>query len=177
MLRYALLSMLLEFIVIHSAAFMGAVALDGKSTRMSKAGHVLGLGLMYTAFVGAFALAFGDWWPLVAFWSLTVNRLTGVLLHTAPEGQEREQLMSGWAISAVLYILWIFATLFFPLPRLGLTAEVVAEASLPGEGIWVESPQKVIAAGAGYFLSQAYVELKDALPRHRKSDRSVVARG
>jgi hypothetical protein len=162
MVNYALLTMLLEFIVVHSAGFMGVVILDRGSHTVRKTGLIVGLGVIYSIFVGAFCVAFDTWWPMVAFWSLTLNRLTGVFFHTAPEGEERRRQESGWATGAVLYLIWIFITVILPLPRLGLTEAVVADAHLPGSGLWVEKPQKVIAAGAGYFLSQAYVELHEA---------------
>ena len=159
MLNYALLTMLLEFIVVHSAGFMGVVILQN-APKSRKAMHILGLGLMYTTFVAAFAFAFSTWWPLVAFWSLTLNRLTGIF--TAPEGEERRRIESGWATGALFYLLWVFVTVILPLPRLGLTEAVIAEAQIPGEGLWVEKPQKVIVAGMGYFFSQAWAELHAA---------------
>jgi hypothetical protein len=160
-LRYAMLTMLLEFIVIHSAGLMGAVMLDG-SSRSFRTVKVIGLALVYTVLVWTFTVIFEERWPLLAFWSLTLNRLTGVLLHTAPPGEERERLMRGWVTSGVLYILWMIATALLPLPRLGLSPGIVADAQLPGAGAWVESPQRLMAAGAGYFLSQAYFELSES---------------
>ena len=159
-LPYVLLTMLLEFFVVHSAGMMGAVMLDG-SSKSSRTMKMIGLALVYTVFVSAFAFIFEQWWPLFAFWALTLNRLTGVLLHTAPAGLERERLMSGWVTSGILYIIWVIVTALLPLPRLGLSAAIVADAQLPGTGAWVESPHRLMAAGAGYFLSQAYFELSE----------------
>ncbi len=116
---------------------------------------------------------FEQWWPIVAFWSLTLNRLTAVLFQTAPQGVERQRLMNGWATSGILYIVWVIVTAWLPLPPLGLSPAIVADAQLPGTGAWVEAPQRLIAAGAGYFLSQAYVELSE--PRWSRQNSTASA--
>ena len=65
MISYLMLVMLMEFINVHAAGFMGnAIISDADRTR--KATMIIGLGLFYTLFVGAFAFAFKQWWPLGA---------------------------------------------------------------------------------------------------------------
>jgi hypothetical protein len=158
MVRYIVLAMLLEFIIIHSAGFMG-VALISDLGLARKTGAVLGLGVMYSTFVGAFALAFETWWPLVAFWGLTLNRLLSVLVHQAPGGGEKALLQQSWGISVILYLLGTFATLFLPLPRLGITPALVQALQLPGSGVWVDEPHRVVAFGFLYFGGQALYEV------------------
>lgn len=92
------LVMLLEFIVVHSSAFMGNV-LVGDLNRRKKTAAVLGLGAFYSLFVAGFSLGFHTWWPMLAFWGLTLNRLLSVLLGQAPTGREKTLVMGGWAIS------------------------------------------------------------------------------
>lgn len=157
-ITYLMLLMLLEFIIVHSSAFMGSVML-GDLPRTRKATTLVGIGGFYTLFVGAFSLAFKTWWPLWSFWGLTVNRLLSVLIGQAPDGERRILLQKNWAVSAVSYLVLCFVTVLLPLPRLGLTADVVSRESLPGSGLWVDQPHRVIAFGFLYFLAVGISEL------------------
>jgi hypothetical protein len=150
-IRDGLLLMLMEFIVIHSAAFMGTVAW-GTAPAGSKARNVIGLGLFYTLFVAGFALAFRSWWPLLGFWGLTLNRLLGALIGQG-DGEEKQLVQRGWAATAVFYLLAVFTTVLIPYPRLGVTPEVLGAIDLPGSGAWIDTPWRVMAAGGLYFLA------------------------
>lgn len=94
-LRAAMLTMLLEFVVVHSTAFMGNVALRTDS-RHRRATAIVGLGGFYTLFVGGFALAFRTWQPLMSFWGLTLNRSLGVLLDPAPTERQELRIRKGY---------------------------------------------------------------------------------
>lgn len=156
--QYFLLTMLLEFIIVHSSGFMGSVAFSG-GPMLSRMRHILGLGLFYSLFVGGFALGFSTWWPLYAFWGLTLNRMLGVLIGDAPVGQERKYVRAGWALSVMYYLGGAFATVLLPVPALGLTHEVRTALDLPGEGMWVDEPQRVLAFGVVYFALTGVGEL------------------
>jgi hypothetical protein len=52
-----ILLVLLEFIIIHSSAFIGLAAFKPGSRR-SRAGALIGLGAFYSLFVGSFAFVF-----------------------------------------------------------------------------------------------------------------------
>jgi len=158
MVKWLMLVMLMEFIVIHSAAFMGNVALSGAG-RLKRGTSILGLGAFYTLFAGGFSLAFRSWWPITSFWIQTLNRLLGAIVGQVPSEEQKAFIMRGWAASAVLYILGVMATLLLPVPRLGLTAQVIAAQHLTGGGAWVEQPQKVIAFGFLYFSLIGWSEL------------------
>ena len=155
---HLLLVMLLEFVIVHSSAFMG-VAATADAPRQRRVRSLVGLGLFYSLFVGGFALGFHTWWPLAAFWGLTLNRLLGVLVGQAPAGGERRLIMAGWAASAILYLGLCTLTLFLPLPRFGLTSEFVRGLHLPSSGVWIEQPHRVIAFGAAYFTLVGCSEL------------------
>lgn len=170
MIGYLMLTMVLEFIVMHSAAFMGQVMISD-APRRGKTMSIVGLGLFYSLFVIGFALSFGRWWPLWALWTLTLNRLTGVMFGTAPSDEEKLAIQAAWAASAMLYLVWGGLTTMLPVPRVGITIPVVQRAALPGSGLWIDEPQRVIAFGAAYFLSQAAYELTE--PRWR----AVLAKG
>jgi len=149
-IRGILLMMLVEFIVVHTSAFMG-MQLFVPGSRRVRASALLGFGLLYSVFAGGFALAFHTWWPVVSFWLLTLNRLSGVLFRQAPSGQEQRFVQAGWAASAMCYLGGVFVTLAPGLPRLGVTPDVIASLHLTGRGVWVDEPWRVVAFGALYF--------------------------
>ncbi len=155
---YLMLVMLLEFINVHSAAFMGNAIL-APAARATKVGSIIGLGLFYTLFVGGFSLAFRRWWPLAAFWGLTLNRLTPVLFGRAPQGREKEFVQRGWAVGVMLYLLGAFTTTVLPLPRLGISSAVIQAQELPGSGLWIDQPWRVLAFGFLYFTGWGLSEL------------------
>lgn len=169
--RYFLLLMLLEFIVVHSAAFMGQAALS-KAPRFGRAGSVLGLGAFYTLFVAGFAAGFHTWWPLWAFWLLTLNRLAGVLTarDQDPDADHAARIKAGWARGVLFYLLSAFATILLPLPRLGISADVVAAQHLTATGLWIEQPWRVVAMALVYFALQGWGTVRDGLSRSRPGD-------
>ncbi|MGA2383141.1 MAG: hypothetical protein ABSG61_06855 [Gemmatimonadales bacterium] len=158
MVKWLLVVMLVEFIIIHSAAFMGVVSF-APGARVARGLRIVGLGTFYTLFAGAISFVFRSWWPITAFWGQTLNRLLGVILGQGQDLGQKAAVMAGWAASTVFYLLGCFATILLPIPRLGITPEVVAAQRIPGGGLWVEHPEKVIAFGVIYFGLTAWSEL------------------
>ncbi len=158
MVKWLLLVMMMEFIIVHASGFMGVVAFGPRSRAVRSVGILL-LSLFYTLFAGGAALVFRSWWPLAAFWGQTLNRLLGVILGTAPTAEQRDLVMAGWGAAVTFYLLGCFATILLPVPALGITPEVVAAQHLPGSGLWVDHPEKVIAFGVLYFGLTAWSEL------------------
>jgi hypothetical protein len=154
------LIMLLEFIVVHSGAFAGTVVLSS-AAKGRKVASLIGLGCFYTLFVGGFALGFHTWWPLASFWGLMLNRMLSVLLGQAESGDERALLRRGWAAGVLFYLIFGGLTVFLPLPRLGLTPEVVSADHLSGGGLWVDQPWRVLAFGFLYFTATGFSELQE----------------
>jgi hypothetical protein len=150
--------MVMEFIIMHSSAFMG-LTMFKSGHRRARALSLLGLGAFYSLFVGGFALAFHTVWPLVSFWGLTLNRLLSVLLGQAPSGQEQLFIRKGWAASALFYLGFAGLTIVPPVPRLGLTPDVVQALHLPGSGLWISEPWRVLAFGFLYFTATGISEL------------------
>lgn len=83
---------------VHSTALMGTVAISDEPGR-TKLKRLVGLATLYALFVAGFAVGFGVWWPLLAFWGLTFSRMLGVILGEAPHGRERLYVKAGWALS------------------------------------------------------------------------------
>lgn len=158
MVSYLVVVMLMEFIIVHSSGFMGHVMIsDGNKKKRGLT--LVGLGLFYSVFVGAFALGSGEWWPLAAFWGMTLNRILFILLGQAPGGKEKELLQSSWAIGAMFYVLSVTVTVIAPIPQLGITPGVVKGLAFNSDGLWVEQPEHAIACGVLYFFAVALSEL------------------
>ena len=157
-----LLIMLIEFITMHSTAMLGSVWMSDKSTneRLRSVGL---LTLMYAAFVGAFSAGFSTWAPFIGFWLLTANRVVGMLLGGRPTKQMKEAAERSWARSVVLYIAGAFVTTFVGVPRLGLTPAVMESIDIPGGGVWVEEPWRVLGFGVFYFGLGGVLLIRDAL--------------
>jgi hypothetical protein len=158
MVKWLMLVMLMEFIIIHSSAFMGTVAF-ASADRSRRSLGILGFGAFYTLFAGAISLAFRSWWPLATFWGQTLNRLLGVILGQVPDQEQKAFVMRGWGAAVFFYVGGCMATVLLPVPRLGITSAVVAAQRIPGSGLWVDHPEKVIAFGVVYFGLTAWSEL------------------
>lgn len=152
------LLMLLEFITMHSSAFMGTTMFR-PGPRKAKLLTLLAIAGFYTLFVGSFSLMFKTAWPLVSFWLLSLNRMMGVLLGNAPQGEEQAFVRRSWAASAIAYLLGAFVTVLLPVPRLGLTEAVVGAQDLVGSGLWVSQPHRLVAFGFLYFTAVGLSEL------------------
>lgn len=152
------LTMLLEFVVVHSSGFMGVMAF-GDGRRGGRMLAVVGLGALYTIFVAGFCLGFHTWWPLGSFWLLTLNRALGILLGAAPSGREQALIMTSWAVTTLFYLVGAVVTAAAWVPRLGFTPAVVTSMHLAGGGVWVDEPWRPIAFGGFYYAAVGLFEL------------------
>lgn len=143
------LTMLLEFIVVHSSGFLGAAVYSPGVSRRQRTLVVLGFGAFYFAFVLAFAFAFHSSWVIVAFSWLLLSKLITIWFQPGTADIGRQKGL--WAMSALFYVLGAFVTVVLPLPHFGLTREVASNLGLPGRGLWVDQPHVVMAFGTLYF--------------------------
>jgi hypothetical protein len=112
----------------------------------------------YTLFVAGFALAFKTWWPLVSFWTLTFNRLLGLIVGATPDSERVAYLQRTWAIGAIFYVGFAGLTVMLPIPPLGITGAY--RGGIPGEdGLWVTEPWRALAFGFLYFTATGLSEL------------------
>lgn len=162
-LRLLLVSMLLEFIVMHSGAMMGGAYAAGDSVK-SRLGMMATLAVFYSIFAAAFSAAFHTWWPFLSFWLLMLNRMLVVLLDPRPRPEKTQLVMANWGFTALAYLGWVFGTAMPPIPRMGMTSAVVESMHLEGGGLWIDEPWRVMAMGAGYFATIGIVEVT-ILPR------------
>ena len=153
--KYLMLVMLVEFVLVHATAFLGHVTLSGGSMWKRTLG-VLGFSAFYMIFIGAFVAAFKAMWPVYAFLGLMASHLGVVWLGAANTEEAKARAGLSWGISAGCYLVAVLGTTFIPMPSLGVTAEVVAAADLSGKGLWVEQPWRVLAAGVFCFGAKAW---------------------
>lgn len=153
-----ILTMLLEFILIHSGAFFGAAMLSPDIARGKRIRLLLGLGVFYSLFVGAWAWQFRTWWPLLIFaWLLGAKLAPVIANRRVPEhALWRQQGLAG--ASTLFFLLAVFAALLLPLPKLGLDRHG-RHYGIPGSGEWVSQPHTAIAAAALYFGLLALAKL------------------
>lgn len=176
--RWAVLTMLLEFVVVHSTGFMGVIAF-GRDQVREQVGMLLLLSAVYSLLVAGFAAGFHEWWMFGSFWLLTANRLSGILAHRDPgNGRGIDAFVIGWAASTLFYLLGAVLTAALDVPRFGLAdPAVIRGMHLEGGGLWVDEPWRVLAFGAAYFTAVGLFELAAFAIVHRKVRARRDARG
>ena len=156
---YFLLVMLLEFLIVHSAGFMGSVVFNKPLVPRIKVRTLAGLGVFYALFAVGFAVGFKAWWPLWTIALLTLNRMLIVLTGDIPVGRERILIRKGWAVATIFYLLFAFTTVFVPVPTFGITDAVIRLQEFTSSGLWIDEPQRVLAFGFLYFIGTGTSEL------------------
>jgi hypothetical protein len=157
--RFGLGLMLLEFVLLHSGVFVGALC--GAARQWWKRALVFaGLVVFYGIFAAAFALGTASRAVLEIYGFVMLGRFVSVVAD-AGRGTEMFILRSVGGIA--IYIPLVIASGVLPWPRLGITDELAAAARTPNSsGVWVDEPHRAIAAGAIYFLLMGLIELRVA---------------
>lgn len=159
----SMLAMLVEFIIVYSTGIMAVFVLTGTIPKNKRLLGIAGFTLFYLVFIAAFALAFGEWWPFLAFGWLLLGKFAVVLSRKAPSTEQSRRMMTHWGLAVVFYILGVLVTSVLPIPRLGITEDVQSQLALQGSGLWVDEPQRVIAFGMLYFALMAWCKWRDWL--------------
>ncbi len=160
-----MLTMLIEFIVMHSSAFYAAIVGMTDASRTTRLLAITGLSAFYLLFVLGFSLGFHSTWPIWAFGWLFVSRFTHLWTANAEPAENMQRMMTSWAISAFAYLGGVFATILLPLPALGLTPAAIAALEIPHNmsGLWIEKPWTVMAFGVLYFAVLAWSKFSGVL--------------
>ncbi len=141
--------MLLEFLVVHSTGFLGAIAARD-TPRRERVLMFTVLMAVYCLFAAAFSALYGGWWPLFAFLGLTLSKFPPVVLHP-PDFDGQTVLMANWAAMTALYLGGAAITVMTAIPSLGVTPEIIAAQQFGIGGLWPEEPYRVMAFGTLYF--------------------------
>jgi hypothetical protein len=161
------LGMLLEFLLIHSYAFLNVA---GRGTSGAKPAEklrgalvVLGFGLLYLLMATVIGWATQSMTPVWTIVWLLGARIFEVVVAGEPTGAVAASRTASWLRHVLLYLFLAIVTAVVPLPGFGLTDEVIAGFALPGSGTWVEKPQSVLAFGCLYFGLGAFFDLRARL--------------
>lgn len=172
LVRVTALVMLIEFLSIHGLIMLPLLPLLALllSERWPRAGTIIAV-LLYLAMAVGASLALQTWWPTVFFAWLLLSRY--VLPRWNIGGaDEHPDIGRLWMVSTLLWIALAFASVLVPVPALGWDAAVIAELGLPGRGIWVDQPQRLLAFAATYFLLLAAFKLRSVpVPPGRRDSR------
>jgi hypothetical protein len=150
--------MLVEFILIHSAPFLGSITLASDMALKTRLLSFAGFTAFYSLFIGGFALGFHSWWPVIAFTWLIFSKLVLILAGSHHTARQKQRMRGYWGASVLFYLLAVIVPLILPVPELGITMHGAAYG-IPGSGEWVSHPHTVIAAGFLYFTLLAVTEL------------------
>lgn len=145
-----MLVMLVEFILIHSAPFLGNIVLASNLPMQKRLKLFLVFAFFYSLFIGSFAVGFQSWLPVIAFAWLISAKLVSLVTDREHAERDKQRMRGYWAVSAGFYLLAVFVPLFLPVPELGITRHGSAYG-IPGGGEWVSNPHTVISAGFLYF--------------------------
>lgn len=150
--KTAMLTMLVEFFLIHATGFFTAMGGNARVPDRLRRTMLWVLSGFYVLMIGVFSFAFGEWWPLLAFAWLVVGKLAWIRRSDAGDDAMMWK-MAAWAGSVAAYLFAVAMTAMLPLPRFGMTADKVPLFGFGEEmsGAWVEEPHTVVAMGVLYF--------------------------
>lgn len=163
--KTAMLTMLVEFFLVHATGFFTGFANVPDSSRWQRSFSLLGLSLFYLLMIAAFARSFGTWWPLLAFVWLLVGKIVQVWSQPVADDGAMFRQMGAWAGSVALYLFGCFATLVPDVPRWGMTVSRQPQFGLDmhSSGLWESEPHRVVAFGVLYFGLSCLVKLVIAM--------------
>ena len=160
LVAFLVLVLLIEFIVMQSGPFLGAVLYGDKMgfDRKRRLRIAVVLGSTYLVFAGLAAVSFDAWFPFVIFAWLAAVKLFAALMAFDRNAAGREGEMGIWILSGIYYFGAIFLTFFVPTPMLGIVEDGAAYG-LRGQYEWANYPYKAIAAGFLYFFALSLTRL------------------
>jgi hypothetical protein len=145
------LALMLEFFVIHAGGFMAVTVLDPDASPRKRMLRLAGWSAGYLAFIGLFALGFDAWWMVAAFAWFCFSKLQAIWHDGPPTERDRSHAITSWALSVLVYLLSIAATIDTDLPMLGATPAVRDAAGFTGGGVWEAEPHRALAGAVLYF--------------------------
>jgi hypothetical protein len=148
--------LLLEFILLHSGAFMVGV-LGQQEDFKQQMKMAVALLTFYALMVWAFAVSLDTPVLIWIFAGIILGRSLNLLLEPSAS---KQAIMARSGIGVLLYLLVVFATVFIPIPELGITGSVLSEVYPDrGAGLWEREPERAIAGAAVYFMLIGLAEI------------------
>ena len=162
--------LLLEFILLHSGAFMvGVLGQQANSKQQLKVAATLLT--FYSLVVWGFAMSLDTPALLWIFAGIILGRSLNLLLNPK---DSKQAIMARSGIGVLLYLLVVFGTVFLPIPELGITDTVLSEVYPDrGGGLWEREPERAIAGAALYFFLIGLAEITVLRPSRKQSSGHV----
>ena len=155
--------LIFEFLTIHATAFL-TFGLRKKGVPVPGMWWMVP---MYALMAGGIAFAFRSWLLFGSFAVLLVGRVRAFF-----EPEDRAALVAVHrrvAVSALLFLLLAFASVFLPLPPGGLDWALLSQVwPNRGTGLWEQRPQQALAMGFVYFLVLGWAEARAPGPKWYK---------
>jgi hypothetical protein len=169
LLRGLFVGMILEFLLLHSYAFLnlasGAAPGARPGERLRGVLTVLGFGAFYLLMAAAIGWATSSSAPVWTIAWLLGGRVFEIAVAGHANAAVADSRFASWIRHLLLYLALAILTSVVPLPAFGLSTEAIARMGLSGSGSWVERPQTVFAFGFLYFGLGAFFDLRARLRR------------
>lgn len=159
-IKFGVAVLVFEFLTIHATAML-TFGLKNKGTAPR---NWMWLVALYALMALAMAFAFRSGVLLLSFAALLAGRVRA--LFVPEDHATRVSTNRRVAVSAVLFLLLTFATVFVPVPAGGVDAALLGQVWPDrGSGLWEQRPQQALALGFVYFLVLGWVEARPPGPR------------
>jgi hypothetical protein len=149
--KTAMLTMLVEFFLVHATGFFTAFGGDRDASRLQRIATLCGLSLFYLMMIGAFAWSFRAWWPLLSFAWLLIGKIIWVVQNPKPDDNSTNRQIVAWAGSVALFLAAVFFTAIADIPRWGMRPDLGGFGLNSHGGLWEAEPHRVVAFGVIYF--------------------------
>jgi hypothetical protein len=154
-----MLTMVIEFLVMHSAAFYAMVVGDNEPRMFMRLAMLAALSAFYLLFVLFIAAIMDSMWALGAFAWLVLGRFLHLFaVPTQNRATDAARLRALWVISMLSYFGGMLVVVIVQPPAFGITADVIASLHLSGNAAVVQRPYLVLAFGMLYFGVQAWAK-------------------
>lgn len=158
--KLMVITVLAEFLVIHSGGFMATFGNLPRS-RLGRIGAHLGLASFYFLFIWALAMSLDAPWLYGLFGWLFFSKL--LVSYSANRGARlaiREQMID-WPFAVAAYLLSIGAGFIaFEAVHGGISEQVFIDAGLGDAGLFEDKPWTALAAGSIYFTAMGLYRMR-----------------
>jgi len=145
----------LEFFLLHSGVFMGVFALAADTTG-KRLKYFFFLLMFYSIFIVSFFIFTGSLTVTWIFGSVMLGRVYSLIVAVQEAAPNLIHRSFG---GGMLYVFLTPASIFLPIPELGINNAVTHIAFPEGDGVWTRQPERGLAMAIAYFTIMALLEL------------------